>query len=355
MHAAALDPSCRLALFMEGNLSQDFGKMGLGMLRYSRNPIVCVIDSQNAGRDVREVVPSPRGCPVVATIEDAAKLDAQAVVLGIAPHGGKIPSEWFPALDRCVELGMSLVNGLHEPLEPRYSSLRAGQFVWDIRKEPTGVTVSRGATRLLENVRVLTIGTDMSVGKMTAGLEIVRLAREQGCDARFVATGQIGIAISGEGVPLDAVRVDFASGAVEAAVLRHKDADLIVIEGQGSLAHPSSSATLPLIRGGFPNQLVMCHRADQTHLKREPWVKIPPLRNLATLYEDLAEACGAFPRPKTTAVCLNTMMLSEKEAADAVERAQQETGLPATDPVRFGVEPVVRAILLDGKGHNSCK
>lgn len=339
-----------IAIYMEGALNVNIGKMGHGVLRYSPNPIACVIDSTFAGRNSEAVTGIPRSTPVVGTIADAKALGAQAVVLGIAPPGGLIPAEWFPVIDEIVGLGMSVVNGLHDLLGPRYPTLAEGQYIWDIRVEPKGIGVATGAARYLPNKRVLMIGTDMSIGKMTAGLEIYRQLREQGATAEFVATGQIGITITGQGIPLDAIRVDYACGAVEAAVLRASNehgalTEVVIVEGQGALCHPGSTANLPLLRGTMPTHLVLCHRAGQTHLQRQTDVEIPPLREYIQLYEDLASACGAFPRPKTAGIALITGHLGEHDAICAMAAIERETGHMTSDPVRFGPDRLVNAIL----------
>jgi uncharacterized NAD-dependent epimerase/dehydratase family protein len=334
----------RLALYMEGNLTTDPGKMGFGILRYSENPIACVIDSQHAGRRVEEVIQTPGSAPVVATVEEAAAAGAEVFVLGIAPPGGLVPPAWWPVIDRAVELGLSVVNGLHDLLAPRYPTLQAGQWVWDVRLEPEGLGVATGRAAALANRRVLMIGTDMAVGKMTAGLELWSAARRRGLRASFVATGQIGIVLTGTGVPLDAVRVDFAGGAIEREVLDRAGDELVIVEGQGALCHPGSTSTLPLLRGACPTHLVLCHRAGQTHLRRLKEIAIPPLKPYIRLYEELASTCGTFPTPSTVGVALNTSHLGEDEAREAVEQVERETGLPTTDPVRHGVEPLLSAI-----------
>jgi uncharacterized NAD-dependent epimerase/dehydratase family protein len=334
-----------LALFMEGAVGEISGKMGYGVLRYSPNPVACVVDSVTAGQNLLSLISSPRGCPIVASIGEAVALGAKALVLGIAPPGGAIPSEWFPALDEAVAQGMSLVNGLHQQLAPMYPDLKPGQEIFDVRVEPPGLEIGMCRARHLSNKRVLMIGTDMAIGKMTAGLEIVRVAKKQGIKAEFVATGQIGIVVSGRGVPLDGIRLDFASGAIEREVMAFQDADLIVVEGQGALIHPASSANLPLLRGSCPTHLILCHRAGQTTLRRLPDVAIPPLKDYIKLYEDLAEACGTFPRPRTVAVSLNTAELDcDDSARIACEVVSDETGLPCTDPVRFGAGALVDAL-----------
>jgi len=319
--------------------------MGFGILRYSPNPIACVIDSKFAGRDAAEITKIPRSAPVVGSIQEAIALGAEVFVLGIAVPGGLIPETWFTAIDEAVAKGLSIVNGLHDLLAPRYQDLKPGQWIWDIRVEPEGISTNLGRARHLGNRRVLMIGTDMSIGKMTAGLEIWKAARERGITAEFIATGQIGITITGSGVPLDAVRVDFASGAIEREMLRCESADLVIVEGQGALIHPASTANLPLLRGSMPTHLVLCHRAGLKTLKRDPSVVIPPLREYIKLYEDLGEACGTFPRPKTVAIALDTRDFSDPEGEEWISRTEQEVGLPVADPVRVGPVKLLDAIL----------
>lgn len=340
-----LRPDQKIAIYMEGALGDPSGKMGYGVLRYSPNPILCVIDSRHTGRDAEAVTGIPRPVPVVADVEEARAMGADVFLLGIAPGGGMIPPDWTPVIDRAIALGMSVVNGLHDRLGDRYALLAPDQYVWDIRKEPAGLTTGTGAARELPNRRALLIGTDMAVGKMTAGLEIWTAAKARGIDARFVATGQIGITIVGTGVPLDAVRVDYASGSIEAEVMAQAEGSLILVEGQGSLIHPASTATLPLLRGSCPTHLVLCVRAGQERLLRVPWVEIPPLRRFAQMYEDLAEACGAFARPKCAGVALNTFGMPVEVAQGWVERIAEETGLPTCDPVRDGAETLVDALM----------
>jgi len=340
-----LRPDQSLALYMEGALGDPHGKMAYGILRFSPNPVACVIDSTRAGGRVQDVVDCPRDCPVVASVAEAVALGAEVLVLGIAPSGGRLPPEWLAALDEAVASGLSIVNGLFDYLEPRYAGrLRRGQWVWDVRREPTdGLGVGKGRACELRNLRVLTVGTDMACGKMTAALLLAQGAERRGWPAAFLATGQIGIVISGGGLPLDAVRVDYASGAMERRVLEKRDAELLVVEGQGSVLHPGSTATLPLLRGVMPTHLLLCHRAGQQTLRDFPHLRIPPLSKVMQLYRDLASACGLYPAPQALGICLNTGHLTEREARKQIAVVEEETGLPATDPLRFGVD-----VLLDG-------
>ena len=342
-----LDPSVPLAIYLEDALGLDFGKMGYGILRYSPNPVACVIDSNHAGKQVCDVVNSPRNAPVVATLQEAIDLGAKALVLGTAPSGGVIPDSWRPIISQTIERGLSLVNGLHEPLAPQFPNLRPGQVIWDIRQEPKNLKPGNGAARFLTNRRILTVGTDMAVGKMTASLEIQKSARAMGIDAAFLATGQIGIALSGAGVPLDAVRVDYASGSIEQETLKYKDSEWVIVEGQGSLVHPGSTATLPLLRGSMPTDLILCVRAGQTHLTRSMEVPIPmpPLRNLIRLYEDLASVNGNFPAARVRGIAVNSGHLPESDASDHIRQIADESGLVACDTVRDTAATLVEAIL----------
>jgi uncharacterized NAD-dependent epimerase/dehydratase family protein len=186
----------------------------------------------------------------------------------------------------------------------------------------------------------------MSVGKMSASLELNRAAQRRGIRSKFLATGQAGVMIAGEGIPLDAIRVDFAAGAVEQMVMRSgNDYDLLIVEGQGSLLHPGSTATLPLIRGTQPTGLVLVHRAGQTHVRNHDHVQIPPLPEVIRLYEMVATAGGAFAPVRVKAIALNTGHLDSSAAQKAIEQVREKTGLPCTDAVRFGADLLVDAVM----------
>ena len=342
-----LDPTLRIALFAEATMGLLNAKMTEGIVRYGRNPVVAVIDSHAAGRSAGEFFGVGHDIPVVAALSDAIELGAEVLVLGTAPSGGRLPPDWIAMLNEAVERGMSVVNGLHDPLEPRFTErLRPGQWIWDIRT-PQGdlppIATARAAG--LENIRCLMVGTDMAIGKMTAGLEIWRALLERGDDAVFLATGQIGVAITGGGIPLDAFRVDHASGAVERMVMEAGDHAIQIVEGQGSLLHPGSTATLPLLHGSCANRMVLCHRARMEHLDTMEHVRVPPLPDVITLYEALAVAAGALTPAKVVGIALNTRALTEDEAWSEIERLGAQTGLAVTDPVRFGAAPLAEALL----------
>ena len=334
---------------MHGYLSSPYGKMGHGLLRYSEAPVVAVIDRAAVGQSLRALTGIPSDAPIVGAVTEAAELGATVLIPGVATPGGVLPPEWWDEIQAGLRMGMSLVNGLHSPLADHpllRAALQPGRFIWDVRQEPPGLENGTGAARLLAAKRVLTVGTDMAIGKMTASIELDRAARRRGLRSRFLASGQIGICIAGDGVALDAVRVDFASGAVEALVIRcGSDADILWIEGQGSILHPASTAWLPLIRGACPTHLILCHRAGQESIARQPWVKIPPLRDVAVLYEAVAAGSGALPAARVAGISLITAHLDDGAARRAIDQAASDTGLPVTDVVRYGPDPLLNALL----------
>ncbi|MBW4521050.1 MAG: DUF1611 domain-containing protein [Scytolyngbya sp. HA4215-MV1] len=344
-----LQANHRVAILLHEGIRGTQGKTGLALLRYSEAPIVAVVDRDCAGASLSELTGIPCTVPIVASVAETLPYQPDVLAIGIAPSGGILPDAWKQEIQQAVAAGMSIANGLHTPLahDPDLRPLlHPHQWIWDVRQEPSGLTVGSGAARLLPCRRVLAVGTDMGVGKMATSLELHRASRQQGLHTKFLGTGQAGLMIAGDGIPLDAIRVDFAAGAVEQMVLRFgQDYDILYIEGQGSLFNPASTATLPLMRGSQPTHLVLVHRAGQTHIRTFSHVKIPPLPDVIQVYEAIATAGGAFAPAKVVAIALNTAHLDPDKAQQAIAQTQLETGLPCTDPVRSGVAPILAQIL----------
>ena len=344
-----LQPDRRVAILLHDGIKGAHGKTGVALLRYSEATIVAVIDRECAGKSLPKLTGINRDVPIVATVEKALAYKPDVLVIGIAPSGGVLPDEWWQEIKQATASGLSIVNGLHTPMNtiPELrDSLREGQWIWDVRQEPLNLPIASARARSLACRRVLTVGTDMGVGKMSASLELNKAAQKRGLRSKFLATGQAGLMIAGDGVPLDAVRVDFAAGAVEQIVMRYgSDRDILHIEGQGSLLHPGSTATLPLIRGSQATHLILVHRPGQTHIRNHPQVEIPPLPEVIQLYETVARAGGAFADVKVAAIALNTFHLNVSEAQQAIEQVQAETKLPCTDVVRFGADVILDTIM----------
>ncbi len=339
----------RVAVLLHEGIRGSNGKTGLTFLRYGEAPIVAVIDQQCAGESLSQLTGIQCDAPIVDSVASALAYQPDVLVIGIAPSGGALPDAWWQEVKQGVAAGLSVVNGLHTPMASDLelqSLLRQGQTIWDIRQEPTGLAVGGGRARLLPCKRILTVGTDMAVGKMSASLELHRAAQRKGIRSKFLATGQAGVMIAGDGIPLDAIRVDFAAGAVEQLVMRYgNDYDLLIVEGQGSLLHPGSTATLPLIRGTQPTGLVLVHRAGQANIRNHDHVPIPPLPEVIQLYEMVARAGGAFASVRVVAIALNTGHLDAEAAQKAIEQVKVQTGLPCTDAVRFGGDLLVDAVM----------
>jgi uncharacterized NAD-dependent epimerase/dehydratase family protein len=341
-------PHHRLAVLLHDGIKGQNGKTGLTVLRYSSNPVAVVIDRAAAGESLAAHTGIQRDAPIVANIAAAIAYEPDALVIGIAPSGGVIPDDWWPELNAAVAAGLSIVNGLHTKLNghPKLPLLLPGQWIWDVRQPPAAAPIGRGLAAELPCKRVLMVGTDMAIGKMSAGLELQKSCIDRGIKSRFVATGQAGLMIVGSGVPLDAIKVDHAAGAIEQTVIEHAPGqDLLIVEGQGSLLHPGSTATLPLVRGSQPTHLVLVHKAGQTTVRNCPQVNIPPLPAVIRLYEQIVAAGGAFAATKVVAIAINGINFDDEELRSYLQTVTAETGLPCTDAIRFGAEPILDAIL----------
>jgi uncharacterized NAD-dependent epimerase/dehydratase family protein len=338
----------RIAILLHEGVTGVQGKTGLSILRYSESQIVAVIDRESVGKSLVQLTGIKRDVPIVASLAASLQYKPDVLVIGIAPKGGAVPDDYWVDIKDALKAGMSLVNGLHTPLAniPELNALlKPGQLIWDVRKEPANLDVASAMARTLPCRRVLTVGTDMAIGKMSTSLELHRAGKRRGLRSKFLATGQTGLMLEGDGVALDAVRVDFAAGAVEQLVMRFgQHYDILHIEGQGSLLHPGSTATLPLIRGSQPTHLILVHQAEQTHNRNNPNLPIPPLPEVIRMYEMVASGAGAFGRVPVVGIALNTRNLDELEAKNAIAQTTAQTGLPCTDPIRFGADLLLNTI-----------
>jgi uncharacterized NAD-dependent epimerase/dehydratase family protein len=312
--------------------------------------VVAILDRNRVGQTAQSVLGFGGPIPVIGSIDEGLAKKPTAVLIGIAPAGGKLPDEWRAWLAKAIEAGCDLVSGLHTFLsdDPTLASLASkhGTSIYDARKPPKNLPIAAGLARLVDPFVVLTVGTDCNVGKMTAQLQLTEALKAKGLRTNFVATGQTGIFIEGWGTAVDAVVADFIAGAAEDLVLRGaEDTDIVLVEGQGSINHPGySGVTLGLLHGSCPDALILCHQSTRSHIgeyRAEPWVKIPPLSRYVELYEMIGSAVHPT---KVIGICLNTYDLSEEEARAACAAATAETGLAATDPVRFDSAPLINAI-----------
>ena len=344
---AMLKQTDKIAIWMESSLDDDLGKMGISALRYLDNEIFCVIDSVFAGKKISEVSIINKDIPIVKDIDNAKAMGANVLLLGVLTSGGVRPNSWNNVIKEALNQGMSIINGLHDQVYPDFSKylINKSQWIWDTRVPQFIPKIGSGKASSLSNKRVLMIGTDMAAGKMTVGLELYSYLKEKKINTGFVATGQVGITVTGKGIPLDAYKLDHACGAVESAVIEQKDKDIVIVEGQGSILHPGSSATLPLMRGTCPTHMILCHIARNDSLRSLDNIKIPDLKKFIKLNEELASVIGTYPDAKVTGIAINSTLMSDKDAKKFIKKTELETGLPVTDVVRYGGDKIFSQLL----------
>ena len=337
--------SPRRILILGEGFSHDahYGKTMRGIMRYGPDPVVAILDSKRPG-EMHE------GIPIVGTVEAALPYEPTVAVVGVATQGGRFPPAWRELLKACIGAGLDVESGLHEFVseDPELSALAGehGVDLRDLRKPPEGLSVPTGANLEVDATIVLTVGSDCAIGKKTVAVELDREARGRGLASVFVPTGQTGIAIAGWGIAVDAVVADFLAGAAEQLVVEgaRRGGEILFVEGQGSLVHPMySGVTLGLVHGAVPHLLVLCHSAGATEIEGSPGHPIPPLSELVELHERIALPAR---RAKVACIALNTGKIEDdEEARVAIASVVAETGLPADDPVRFGAQHVLDALL----------
>jgi uncharacterized NAD-dependent epimerase/dehydratase family protein len=318
-----------------------YGKTARGVMRYVPEQVVALLDTARAGE-------TEQGFPIVGVVEDALAYEPTTALVGVATQGGRFPPAWRELLRACVESGLDVENGLHEFLTDDADlvdlAARHDVELRDLRRPPPGLNVPTGENLELDAHIVVTVGSDCAIGKMTVSLELDRAAQQRGMRSVFVPTGQTGIAIAGWGICVDAVVSDFIAGASEQLVVEGAGkGDLLWIEGQGALLHPAySGVTLGLMHGSAPHAYVLCHQAGATAIEGYPEHPIPPLSELVDLHE--RASLPARPAP-VACIAVNTRGLDEADARLAIAEAEAQTGLPADDPVRFGADKLLDAVL----------
>jgi uncharacterized NAD-dependent epimerase/dehydratase family protein len=279
------------------------------------------------------------------TLEQAKAAGAKTLVIGVANRGGVISPAGKKVLVAALEEGFDLASGLHNLLKDEADLVAVaqacGRELHDVRVPEVDYPIANGVKRT--GKRVLAVGTDCSVGKMYTALCLEKEMRARGMNADFRATGQTGILITGDGVPLDAVIADFMAGSIE-YITPDNDADhWDIIEGQGSLFHVSySGVTMALIHGGQPDALIVCHEPTRAHMRGLPGYSLPSLEAVRDMALSLAKV--ANPGAQVVGYAINTQHMSEDDALAYVAKVEADLGLPATDPFRFGAGKLVDAL-----------
>ncbi|MCW5572686.1 MAG: DUF1611 domain-containing protein [Steroidobacteraceae bacterium] len=315
-------------LFLGDVVDESYAKTAFGLRDWA--PEHCVGESALPGARVTT------GLRKLTAVE-ARSCGARGLLIGVASPGGRIPAHWLPALSAALEAGLDIVAGMHTRLADiaplRELAARLDRRLIDVRTPPRDIPIASGKRRT--GWRVLTMGTDCAIGKKYTALAITRALQTRGVDATFRATGQTGIMIAGGGIPIDAVVADFIAGAAEIlspdAPARHVD----VIEGQGSLFHPSYAAvTLGLLHGSQPDAFVVCHEPGRTAMVGTADYLLPKIEDVIAL--TLAAGRLTNSGIRCAGVSLNTGRLDARHAAAVIEETARQLGLPVADPLRGG-------------------
>lgn len=335
--------SRRFVILTEGHSNPLTAKTAACVIRYRPQEVVALLDSTQCGQTSRTLL-GIGDVPVISRVDEAP--EANTLLIGIAPTGGKIPPGWRGMLFTAIQRGLHIVSGMHEFLadDPEFSQAAAQQHVklWDVRNNrqrhiATGLGLREAC------LRILTVGHDCSCGKMVTAVEVTEALKRRGLDAKFGATGQTGIIVEGDGYPIDCMVADFVSGAAELLVLDHQHHEVLLVEGQGSLVHPAySGVTLGLLHGSRPHGLILCYEAGRTTAYHMDHVHLPPLAKFKALNETL----GGLWRPcPVIGISMNSSRLSSEAAESERRRVRDEFGLPVCDVFRHGPDELVDAVL----------
>ncbi len=337
------DTPRKMIILTDGYSDSHTAKTAICVLRYRAEEVVAVLDRRSAGKTCEEVLGVGGRIPVVGSISDAP--EANTLLVGIAPPGGKIPPHWRPIVLEAITRGLTVVSGLHDLLrntaEFREAAAAHGVRLIDLRDNDEE-DVASGRPFRKECLRIHTIANDCSCGKMVAAVELTEGLKHAGTDAVFAATGQTGIMIAGRGCAVDRVIADFVSGAAEKLILADQDHEVIVVEGQGSLFHPRySGVTLGLLHGIKPDGLILCYEMGRKVIFGMEDVPLPPLADVVAFYETAARIMHPC---RVIGVAVNGQKYTDDEIDAEYERVESELGLPVCDVIRHGPAKLVDTV-----------
>ena len=338
----------RIVILAEGKFSPLESKTANQAIRYIPEEVVGVIDAQQAGRTAQQVLGFGAGIPVFSDLRTALLKKPDTLLIGIAPTGGRLPESWRAIINEAIDRKLNVMSGLHTKLSEdgefaaRAKSKRV-QLI-DLRTvTPEHEVVARGCWKTRKARTILTIGTDCNVGKMTASLELHREFVRRGLKSGFVATGQTGILLAGNGVAIDSIISDYVAGAIELEVEKSISGghEFIHVEGQGSLTHQGySSVTLGLMHGVMPDAMIMVHHPAR-HVD-DYGFSIDTIQQLINLHEMML---NPFKESKVVGIAVNTVMMTAQQSEAAVRELEQLTGLPVADVLTPAVGKLADALL----------
>ena len=334
----------KVLILTEGLSSPNTAKSACSVIRYRRDELVGVLDTTVPPQTCQGLFEVGADLPVVNSLD--ALPEANVLLIGIAPTGGSLPAAMRELVLAAIKRGMDVESGLHEFLNEdaqfAAAAKASGSTLRDLRRNNER-DVAKRQNISTNCLRIHTVGHDCSVGKMVVSIEVARGLARRRVDAKFIATGQTGIMVEGDGCPVDAVVADFISGAVEKQILAHQHHEVLVIEGQGSLTHPCYSAvTLGLLHGCLPDGLIYCYEMGRKTAKGADHIELPTIESQRELY--LAMANAAHPC-RFIGVAINSRCVEESAYLAERDRIESEWKLPACDVFRENAEPLVNAVL----------
>ncbi|RUO53506.1 DUF1611 domain-containing protein [Pseudidiomarina homiensis] len=323
-------------IFLGGIQDKTLAKTGAGLAKWCAQDVLGQIRLSDCNVDLNLAD---------LTLEQALAQGAKSLVIGVAPVGGSIQASWLPTFVKALENGMDIINGLHTNLATIPDLLKAqsrgtGRVI-NVRQVTTEMPIATGRKR--PGLRLLTVGTDCAVGKKYTALELTHALNAKGINATFRATGQTGIMIAGEGLPIDSVVSDFVSGAAELISPDNQPEHWDIIEGQGSLFNPSFSAvSMGLLHGSQPDAIVVCHDVARERVSTCPDYPLPELKDCIDLHLQCAKIVN--PRVRCIGVSVNTSSLDPSKRRAYLDNLQAEFGLPCVDPLIDGCDALVSVL-----------
>lgn len=335
--------SRKIISLTEGYTNPKSAKTARNLIYYCPGEVVALFDRDNIGKTSSELL-GVGNVPVIGSLDEAK--DANTLIMSVALPGGKIPNSFKEIMLQAISRKMNVISCGHQFIsdDPDLVSAAksAGVTLKDIRKNNQREVAHRKDISA-SCLRILTVGNDCSLGKMVTSVELARALRKKNYDAKFVATGQTGILIEGDGIPIDAVVGDYINGAGEKLVLQNQHHDILIIEGQASIVHPRySSVSLGLLHGTMPHGMIMCYEVGREFVHNMPGIKIPPMEVVVNLHEQIA---AVMSPSRVIGFAINSKKVSDVEAAEERSRIKKQFGLPACDVVRDGPDELIDAIL----------
>jgi len=320
-------------------------KTGNMLIRYRQNEVMAVIDPRQAGKTAQKILGYGGSIPVISTFLEAREFEPDTLVVGNAPQGGRLSSLHRQEIELALKADCNIINGMHQFLNDdpalKALALKHNVSLWDLRRPPSPPHFPQGTWKNRKFPVLLIVGTDCDTGKMTTGWEIKEQLSKLGRNVHFLGTGQTGILLSGNGVPVDAVVGDFMAGEIEYALDQiDPQVDLVIVEGQGSLSNMLyAGVTLGLMHGAMPDYMVMTHEPART--KDVSDYKMASVDSVMKMHLDLIKH---FKDSKFIGINLLTFGLSEAQARKSILEAEIEFNLPGADLVRFGGGNLINSI-----------